>query len=346
MSLRTQIICFKNLHVKKHQFFCVSSLLFSKYQFLSFPNKIQTSTSENIENLQIPKSVQPLVHQSVEEILSVLNSKAVAANESVSILKALRMFTLFKNVKSNNFLTDLRFKSLCNSFEKDCHVMYPNLLVSGLRSLLEVGVPSNSSCVIAAEKSVIMNINMFSAFNLIGCLYFHHKFVETDLQKKVVTLLKNELCKKVSEISSNAEILMLFHFLHIFKGDDLKNLQQKIIELIHTLNCHEICKSFCTLAENSNRNIFILNALAFHLRQNVDSLQVKEILDILYSFKKLNFLDTLLVANLLGKAAREIPTVKQPSIISGLLTACGHLRLRHTGNISLYIIVIFVLFSF
>lgn len=320
----------KNLHLKDKQLFYISSLFFSKYQFFNFPNKIQTS--ENIENLQFPKSVQPLVHQSVEEILSVLNSKSLAANESVSLLKALRMFTLFKNVKSDNFLSDSRFKSLCNAFEKDCHVMYPNLLVSGLRSLLEVGVPPNSSCVIAAEQSIRKNINMFSTFNLIGCLYFHHKFLETDLQKKVVMLLKNELCKKVSEISSNAEISMLFHFLHIFKDDDLKKLQQKIIEHINILNSHEICKAFCKLAENSNRNIFILNALAFHLRQHVDSLQVKEILDILYSFKKLNFLDMLLVSNLLGKIAREIPTITQPSNISGILTVCGHLRLRHEGN--------------
>lgn len=333
MSLRTPIMCLKNLHVKKSQFFYVNSLFFSKCQYLSFFNKNQTSTSENIENLQFSKHVQPLVNQSVEEILSNLNSKSIAANESVSLLKALRMFTLFKNVQSDNFISDSRFKTLCDAFEKDCHIMYPSLLVSGLRSLLEVGVSPNSSCVVAAEQSVIRNIDLFSTFNLIGCLYFHHKFIETDLQKKVVATLKSELCKKIPEMSSNAEILMLFHFLHIFKDDDLKKLQQKIIELIDTLNSHEICKAFCTLAEKSNRNILILNALAFHLRQDVASLQVKEILDILYSFKKLNFLDMLLVSNLLGKAASEIPTIKQPSLISGLLATCGHLRLRHIGNI-------------
>lgn len=333
MSLRTPIMCLKNLHLKKSQFFYVNSLFLSKCQYLSSSNKIQTSTSENIENLQFSKHVQPLVNQSVEEILSNLNSKSIAANESVSLLKALRMFTLFKNVQSDIFISDSRFKTLCDAFEKDCHIMYPGLLVSGLRSLLEVGVPPNSSSVIAAEQSVIKNINLFSTFNLIGCLYFHHKFIETDLQKKVVATLKCELCKKIPEISSNAEILMLFHFLHIFKDDDLKKLQQKIIELIKTLNSYEICKAFCTLAENSNRNILILNVLAFHLRKNVDSLQVKEILDILYSFKKLNFLDMLLVLDLLAKAADEIPTIKQPSVISGLLATCGHLRLRHRGNI-------------
>lgn len=332
MSLRIPITCFKNFHARRTPSNIYgSSLILSKYYISSPPKKINTSISENTKSINFSKYMQPLANHSVDEILSGLNSKSITANESVTILKALRMFKTFKNVKSETFISDLRFKTLCNIFEKNCSIMYPSLLVSGLRSLLEVGVSPESSYVKSAEESVMNNINLFSTFNLIGCLYFHYKFNHTDLQKKVVSLLTSELCKRIPEIATNADILMLVHFLHIFKDNDLKKIEHKSTELIGTLNSHEMCKIFITLAENSNRNVSILNALAFHLRPKVESLHIKEILDILYSFKKLNFFNLLLVTDLMIKVNKEIPSVTQPSVISGLLVTCGHLRLRNTG---------------
>lgn len=334
MSLRISLLHLRKIHLKNKYLLQPTSFFIKYSAYSSTLNSTETATSKETEAIYFPKNVQPFVNLSVKEMLLKLNFNSMSATESVSVLKALRMFALFKNINPNEFKEDQRFKTLCSLFEKNCNALQPSSLISGLRSLLEVGLSPNSDCVVTAEENIIKNISLFSTFNLIGCLYYHHKFMETDLQKKVVSELAVELCKRASDIALTEEILMLPHILHIFSQDDQKKLELKIVERAKALNAHDICKVFNTLAENSNRNVNILSALTFQLRQKKDNLRLKEILDLLYSFKKLNFFDTHLLIDLMHQIMKHIPSVEQPSIISGVLTACGYLRLRHIGNFS------------
>ncbi|GFT30255.1 FAST kinase domain-containing protein 4 [Nephila pilipes] len=288
------------------------------------------SSSSVPDNIQVSKYVQPFINRPVDEILSGIVDKNISGPDSVSVLKALRMHILFKNVDKDCFSSDSRFKILCEVFEKSCTNLKPSLLISGLRSLLEVGVPSDSSYVISAEESILNNIKQFSAFNVIGCLYFHHKYIETDLQKKVVTKLLSQLEKTFYEISSS-DVLMLAHILHLFNKDFQKQLEQKIIELMALLDVSELCKLLGILSEKSNRNIYILNSAAFYLRQKTEKPDLKETIDLFYVFKKLNFFDPNLFSYLLNRFESEIPSIKQVSLITGLLTSCGHMRWKHTG---------------
>ncbi|GBN68614.1 FAST kinase domain-containing protein 4 [Araneus ventricosus] len=296
---------------------------------ISFIHRRDVSTVP--ENIQVSKYVKPFINQPVEEILIGLEKKTISGPESVSILKALRMQVLFKGANSESFRDDLRFKIICKAFEKHCIEMKPSLLVSGLRSLFEVGVPVNSSCVVSAEISILSNIQQFSAFNVIGCLYYHHKYMETYLQKKVIFRLIDQLERIMNEISTSSEILMLVHILHLFDKELQKQLEQKIIDVVPSLQVNEMCKLICLLAEKSNRNVLILNSLAFHMRQKLERPDLNETVDIFYAFKKLNFFDPKLFTCLLNHFEDEIPSVKQASLITGLLTACGHMRWRHTG---------------
>ncbi|KAF8795791.1 FAST kinase domain-containing protein 4-like [Argiope bruennichi] len=296
---------------------------------ICFNHRLDISTVP--ENIQVSKYVKPFINQPVEEILAGTEKKSISGPESVSILKALRMQILFKGASRESFKDDSRFKIICKAFEKNCMEMKPNLIVSGLRSLLEVGVSTNSSYVVSAQKSILSNIQNFSAFHVIGCLYYHHKYIETDLQKKVIFRLIDQLEKTVNEISTSAEVLMLVHILHLFDKEFQKHLEQKIIDILPSLQVNEMCKLICLLAEKSNRNVLILNNLAFFMRQKLDKPDLSETVDIFYAFKKLNFFDPKLFGYLLNHFEDEISSVKQASLISGLLTACGHMRWRHTG---------------
>ncbi|GFQ65586.1 FAST kinase domain-containing protein 4 [Trichonephila clavata] len=295
---------------------------------LSSVQRLSSTTAP--DNIQVSKYVQPFINRPVDEILSGVVDKTLSGSESVSVLKALRLHTLFKGASSECFTSDSRFKILCEAFEKNCATLKPVLLVSGLRSLLEVGVPSDSSCVVSAEENILNNIHQFSAFNIIGCLYFHHKYMETDLQKKVVIKLASQLEKRFYEISSS-DVLMLVHILHLFDKTFQKRLEQKIIELMAFLDVSELCKLVNVLAEKSNRNLFILNSVAFYLRQKTEKPDLKEIIDLFYVFKKMNFFDPALFAYLLNWLEPEISSIQEVSLITGLLTACGHMRWKHIG---------------
>ncbi|GIY91160.1 FAST kinase domain-containing protein 4 [Caerostris extrusa] len=98
----------------------------------------RTSSVPVSETIQVSKYVQPLIHQSVNEILCEFDKKSISGPESVSILKALRIQVMFKGTNIDSFNNDARFKALCEIFEKNCSVLRPNLLVSGLRCLLKL----------------------------------------------------------------------------------------------------------------------------------------------------------------------------------------------------------------
>ncbi|CAL1280318.1 unnamed protein product [Larinioides sclopetarius] len=323
---------FRNYNCKLNlisSYFRTPHFISSSLPNISFIHRLDVSTVP--ENIHVSKYVKPFINQPVEEILVGLEKKTISGPEAVSILKALRMQILFKGANGESFRSDSRFQIICKAFEKHCMEMKPSLLVSGLRSLLEVGVSTDSSCVMSAEKSILSNIQQFSAFHVIGCLYYHHKFMETDLQKKVIFRLIDQLERTMNEISTSSEILMLVHILHLFDKEFQKQLEQKIVDLVPSLQLNEMCKLICSLAEKSNRNVLILNNLAFHMRQKLAKPDLNETIDIFYAFKKLNFFDPKLFSYLLNHFEVEIPSIKQASLITGLLTTCGHMRWRHTG---------------
>ncbi|XP_035211985.1 FAST kinase domain-containing protein 4-like [Stegodyphus dumicola] len=287
---------------------------------------------QNVENIQVSKYLQPFINCPLNEILATVNNKkSVSVHESVALLKALRMHVFFKGIDADSFKYDSRFQNLCEIFGKTCNTLEPNLLISGLRSLLEVGVPPDAAYVISAEKTIMQNLSHFSISNLILCLYFHHKFQVTELQKEVCLSLKQETQNRISEIASAADVLMLVHIFYIFDKSLQKDLAQKIIELLPLLNIHELCKILRTLSETSNRNISILNAVSLHLLQKTEIPDIKEAIDIFYAFKKLNYYDPKVLQYLFNNIMPSISSVEQPSLISGLLVTCGHLRWKHPG---------------
>ncbi|XP_054712489.1 FAST kinase domain-containing protein 4-like [Uloborus diversus] len=289
----------------------------------------KSSSSESESAIYISRYLQPLMHHPIDKILAQVDKNSTTAAETVAILKALRMNVLFKGVNTAVFKTDKKYKILCEIFEKNCHRIDPNLLISGLRSLLEIGELSTAPWVVKAEANIIDNISSLTVFNLIGCLYYHRKYTETSLQKNLISLLTKEIHERINEVYSNSEILMLVHVVSVFEEESRKRLEQKITELIPILSIDEICKIFTILAENSNRNTVILNAASFYLRQREETLEVKAIIDLLYAFKKLNFVDAKLLQSLLNNLVLKIPSIHQPNIISSILTTCGSLRYKH-----------------
>lgn len=325
---RISALSLQSIYRKKCQYNFNLLLHFGSKHYSTLPS-VGTLNADRLKKIEFPKYVQPLVNHSIDEILSIVNHEFISPVEIISVLKALRMQILFNNIDSNTFKSDKKFELLCEIYEHNCATLRPAMLVSGLRSLLEVGVSPTSSCILSAEETIIKNIGLFPTFSIISCLYFHHKYMETSLQKQAVSVLITELAKRAYEISTPAEVLMLIHFLQIFNEDDRKEMQQKILELIPELSTNELCKMLSTLSESSNRNIDILNAITFNFQMKMDVINMKEVLDILYSFKKLNFYDSKFLSYLMDKVVPEIPKVKQSSIVSGFLTTCGHLRWKH-----------------
>lgn len=299
-----------------------------QFQLLHSNNRFNLLPSVGIIRRSQSLQVDKISNRPVEEILSQIRD--VEVTESVSLLKALRTNVLFNGVK--NFTEDSRFKDLCDIFERNCDSMTPSVLVSGLRSLLEVGLPPTATCVVKAEQRILDTIRQFSTFNLIGCLYYHHKFTQTTLQKRVVEELVSQIHQRVHEISSPAEVLMLVHVHHLLRDDGIKPVEMKIVQLVPLMKTQEMFKLLGTMGEKSIRNVAILNVVVYHLMRKAQRPGFKEMIDLLYVFKKLNFYDPLLYAYLLNHLPAEIPSVRQASLISGLLTVCGHLRWRHTGK--------------
>ncbi|GIY91083.1 FAST kinase domain-containing protein 4 [Caerostris darwini] len=261
---------FSSWNFKSANVLTTHSVFTSPFNFITVN---RTSSVPISETIQVSKYVQPLIHQSVNEILCEIDKKSISGPESVSILKALRIQVMFKGTNIDSFNNDARFKALCEIFEKNCSVLRPNLLVSGLRCLLEVGIPSNSPCIISAEERILSSLQSFSAFLTIRCLYYHHKYTETDLQKKVVLKLIDHLKINFYGVKSSSEVLM----------------------------------------------------------QKTDKPDLKETIDLFYAFKKLNFFEPTLFAIKLNPLESEILSIKEASMITGLVAACGCMRWRNEG---------------
>ncbi|XP_015928085.2 FAST kinase domain-containing protein 4 [Parasteatoda tepidariorum] len=314
--------------LKRNQYKFIITSLHLRCKF--FSSYADTNQQQNLnQTIQVSKRLKPFIGQTVKEILSEVDSKYTTASESITFLKALRIHTMFNKVPPETFTNDPKFNLLCDVFQKNCDSLNLNLLISGLRSLLEVGMPSHSQCVISAETQILNNCSELNTLNLITCLNFQQNFLDSDLQKKVKIALEEELVKKLSQVATPAEVLLLSNIFHSLDKNHSKAVELKIIELVPSLNVHEMCKIIVSFAQHSNRNTAILNAIAFHLRQKKELPDVKETVDILYAFKKLNYVEVRFLPYLLHAAAHEVPKITQPSLISGILVTCGHLKWKN-----------------
>lgn len=96
---------------------------------------------------------------------------------------------------------------------------------------------------------------------------------------------------------------------------------------------------FSTLAQQKRRSTSLLRALAFNLSGALQSLDIKQCADVLYSAAILNFYDPNLLEKVCGDICRILTAdIKRSAVLGSIATSLGLLRYKETGNFAIDIV--------
>ncbi|KAG8179887.1 hypothetical protein JTE90_017419 [Oedothorax gibbosus] len=261
----------------------------------------------------------------VDAILSRMTPDA-DMSQAVALLKALRVHVLFHGQTQAPLHGDARFQGACTSFERGCRGAGAGVLVSGLRSLLELGLPPSAPCVQAAQEMLLQRMHTLDTSQMVACLYYHHRFMQSPLQLRVVSALVAGVLDRLDALLPS-DALLLLPSLHLFPDRAL--VEERLADLVPHMTEKETHKLLTAMAQRCVRSVPILRAVASscvgHGRPDL-----KEALAVLYALRGLHFYHPQLYGHLLHHLPREVEACAHPTLVARLLTVCGHLRWRHT----------------
>jgi hypothetical protein len=91
----------------------------------------------------------------------------------------------------------------------------------------------------------------------------------------------------------------------------------------------EMVKIFIALGNQKRRPTPLLRALAFHLSKSKDTLEPKDLIELLYALNELSFADPVLMGKVCNELSPAIGSITNSSLISSLATSLGQMRYKH-----------------
>lgn len=302
---------------------------------------------ENQDTASIPTSVnetKTLENQGTPSNLSSINdAKDVpvllqAATDGDSYPSAFQGLHILSDWVSNKKIdfkkdveTEEQFTKLINLIDAGTVRSTPSSLLAALRSLMNLGVNSDTHVVESIENQLLWNIRKVSFPMLISIMVFQVQYQDTVLQKKVLKESLEALQRRWTEIKGASEIEAFYNHLDLFSSEFLGHLDDRTIELAGEMSFVELSRVFCVLGKIKRRASPVLRALSFHMAKQEEKLTAKQLCNVLFAMNSLSFPDVVLLEKVANDLIPQIANIDNPNIVSSILFCMGQMRWRHTS---------------
>ncbi|XP_009074507.1 PREDICTED: protein TBRG4, partial [Acanthisitta chloris] len=112
-----------------------------------------------------------------------------------------------------------------------------------------------------------------------------------------------------TELEGTRSVVMLMAKVGHLSPTLMERLEDKVLELADQLSPEELCRVAVALALQQRRSVPLLRALSYHLLQRHMELQPSGLLDLLFAYSKLNFMQPQVLQRLSTDLQPHLPTM-------------------------------------
>nr|XP_045590784.1 FAST kinase domain-containing protein 4-like [Procambarus clarkii]XP_045590785.1 FAST kinase domain-containing protein 4-like [Procambarus clarkii] len=292
----------------------------------------------------IISSLGPLENQDTDAIATsdneindvpALLQTATNGNTHSSAFQGLHTLSDWVSNKKIDFKKDVeteeQFTKLINLIDRETIRSSPTSLLAALKSLMNLGVDSNTHVVQSIENQLLWNIRKVSFSVLVSIMIFQIQHQDTELQKKVVKESLEAIQRRWTEIKSASEIEAFYKHHDLFNSEFLGHVDDRTIEVCEEMTYGELSKVFCALGTIRRRATPVLRALAFHMAKQEEKLSPKQLCNILFAMHIMSFPDSVLLEKVANDLIPQVASIDKPKLVSSLLFSMGQMRWRHTS---------------
>ncbi|ROT83779.1 hypothetical protein C7M84_022962 [Penaeus vannamei] len=311
---------------------CRSPVFVSGYA----PSFVATITTPAFSRQLEDKNQNPSPTNTVrqESEVSKLIETATANGSVVGALQGVQRLSEWVTLRKIDFKKDLEsdedFTKLLKILEKGIPQLSPSALLDGLKSLLNLGIDSNSYLIQSLENEVLWNVRKVSMPLLLSIVVFQAKHQHTDLQRKVLRESVETVQRRWVEVRGVKDIQVIYNHHGVFNLEFISRIDDRTIELAEEMSYTDLSRLLCTLATVKRRVTPVLRSLAFHMARQSDRLPPKQLSNVLYAMNSLSFPDPLLLEKIANDFVSQGNAIDKPTVVGGILTCMGQMRWRNT----------------
>lgn len=289
-----------------------------------FPYWVKTDTDKSIYEAS---SASELLH---------FSSKPLTIQQVGSVISLLSKRVQMKEVDAKEVTFSVEFDRLCKTVANKVSSLPHGMAVASLRNLLILGLDETSHTIQTLETEMLWRLRKMPVSKIINLVTFMCNYQHTDLGKQLYNEALNLIQLRWVEINSAKELLKILYKTSEISSEFFAKLENKALELLDKMTIHELHKLLCILTEKQHRSMPLLRAISYHVTRKQDSMNIDYMMNFMYACNVLRFFDQQLLQCISTNLCPEIINVKQPFIISSLLTSFGHLKWRHTVLLDLF----------